>query len=171
MICCAESNESEDETEIIRDICAVFRDRDVDKIRSADLVQELGGRDRRRYRNLTPKTLVRHLDPFEIRPQVIRLGNQTPRGYERYQFDDAMERYQISLDDAPTSPTRPNTTSATTTQRHGVEEFMTVLPVAEAVFQTTLRVIDAEARQQSEASSRPTDEEGRMPVPTRRPLH
>jgi hypothetical protein len=170
-ICCSETDETEDETAIVRDSCQAFEQHKAGRMRSVDLARELTLLDRRRYPGLTANALARQLDLFEIRPQTLRMGTQTARGYERTQFDDAMERYAISLDDAPTSPARPTATSATTTQRHGVDEFMTALPVAEAVFQTTLRVIDAEARQQSEVSSRPTDEEGRMPAPTSRTLH
>jgi hypothetical protein len=55
-----------------------------------------------------------------------------------------MERYAISLDDdAPTPPARPTATSATPTQH--VSEFMTRLPVAEAIFRTAERMIEAEA--------------------------
>jgi putative DNA primase/helicase len=170
-ICCSETDETEDETAIVRDSCQAFEQHKAGRMRSVDLARELTLLDRRRYPGLTANALARQLDLFEIRPQTLRMGTQTPRGYERTQFDDAMERYAISLDDGPTPPARPTATSATATHRHGVDEFMTALPVAEAVFQTTLRVIDAEARQQSEASSRPTDEEGRMPVPTSRTLH
>jgi hypothetical protein len=144
VICCAESNESEDEAAIIRDICLVFKQHEAVKFRSADLVKELVGMGERRYRNLTPNALARRLDPFEIRPQVLRFGpNSTPRGYERAQFDDAMERYEVNLDDAPTPPARPTATSATSTQH--VSEFFTCLPVAEAIFRTAKRMIEADA--------------------------
>jgi hypothetical protein len=143
-IICAESEESHDGTAIIRDICAVFGDHEASKFRSADLVRGLVGRDPPHYRNLTPNALARRLDPFEIRPKELRFGpNNTPRGYERTQFDDAMERYAISLDDAPTPPARPTATSATPTQH--VSEFMRCLPVAEAIFRTAERMIEAEA--------------------------
>jgi len=153
-ICCAESNESEDETAIIRDICLLFKRHEASKFRSADLVKELIGLGERPYRNLTPNALARRLDPFEIRPQVLRFGpNNTPRGYERKQFDDAMERYEINLDDGPTRPPAQSTaTTATssTVARH-VSEFMTVLPVSEAIFRTAERLTDQEARAQAEA--------------------
>jgi hypothetical protein len=154
-ICCTESNESEDETAIIRDISMVFQHHKATKLRSVDLVKELVGLGERRYRTLTPNALARHLDPFEIRPQVLRFGpDNTPRGYERTQFDDAMERYEINLDDAPTrSPARPTATSATEPpQRQSVDEYMTVLPVAEAAFQTIVGVIEAEAGAQAAAT-------------------
>jgi putative DNA primase/helicase len=144
VICCSESNESEDEAAIIRDICMVFKRHEAAKFRSADLVKELAGMGERRYRDWTPNALARRLDPFEIRPQVLRFGpNNTPRGYERTQFDDAIERYAISFDDAPTPPARPTATSAAPTQH--VSEFFTCLPVAEATFRRAERMIEAEA--------------------------
>jgi hypothetical protein len=153
-ICCTESNESEDEAAIIRDICMVFKHHEAVKFRSADLVKELVGMGERRYRNLTPNALARRLDPFEIRPQVLRFGsNSTPRGYERAQFDDAMERYEVNLDDAPTPPARPTATSATSTQH--VSEFFTCLSVAEAIFHTAKRMIEAEAAANGNAAPPP----------------
>ena len=114
---------------------------------------------------MTPNALARRLDLFEIRPQVIRLGNQTPRGYERSQFDDAIERYQINLDDAVTTIPRSIATAATspTAARH-VSEFMTVLPVSEAIFHTAERLTREEARAQADA----VETEVRLSPPPRR---
>ena len=155
-ICCSETDETEDETAIVRDACEVFEQHNSPKIRSADLCRALMGLDRR-YKSLTPNALARLLDPFGIRPQVLRFGNQTPRGYERAQFDDVVETYAITLDDAPTrTPARPTATSATPipTQRQSVDEYMTAVPVAEAIMRTTERVIAAEARAQQETQAR-----------------
>jgi hypothetical protein len=159
--CCAESSESEDETEIIRDSCAIFRDRDVTKIRSADLVRELVGRDRRRYRDLTPNALARRLDPFEIRPQVIRLGDQTPHGYERGMFDDAMERYAISLDDAATVRAPRSATPASSAT--SFDDFMTALPVAAMVFARTVGAVETERLRAGEATVAEGDAEVQKP--------
>ena len=41
----------------------------------------------------TPNTLAAVLRPFGIRPKSVRIGNQTPKGYERSQFTDAWERF------------------------------------------------------------------------------
>jgi putative DNA primase/helicase len=147
-ICCAESVENEDEAAIIRDLVMVFKEHAAAKFRSGDLVRELTKLDPRRYRNLTPNALARLLDPFDIRPRVLRFGNHTPRGYECAQFADAMERYEISLDDALTPPIRPTATTATAAtppQRQAVDEYMTAMPVAEAIMRTTVRVIETEA--------------------------
>jgi hypothetical protein len=103
-ICCSETDETEDETAIVRDVCQAFEQHKAGRMRSVDLARELTLLDRRRYPGLTANALARQLDLFEIRPQTLRMGTQTPRGYERTQFDDAMERYAISLDDGPTPP-------------------------------------------------------------------
>jgi hypothetical protein len=147
-ICCSESDEVEDESIIVRDVCGVFQQSGAIRARSADLVRDLIAVDPRRYRGLTANALARLLDPFEIRPQVIRIGTQTPRGYERAQFDDAMERYAISLDDAPSRPPRPTVVVAP--QHQSVDGYMTVLPIAEAIFRTMSRVIETEAREAAE---------------------
>ncbi len=153
-ICRSETDETEDETAIVRDVCQVFEQHKASRMRSADLARELTLLDRRRYPSLTANALARLLDLFEIRPQTLRMGTQTPRGYERSQFDDAMERYAISLDDAPIPPVRPTATSATPTQH--VSEFMTCLPVAEAVFRTAERMIEAEAAANEGAAPSPS---------------
>lgn len=56
-------------------------------IRSENLAKKLG---------CSAHSLARRLRPFGIRPRVFRIGKQTPRGYQRADFDDAFARY---LDD------------------------------------------------------------------------
>ena len=124
-ICSAESVENEDETAIIRDLVIVFKEHAAGKFRSADLVRELIKLDPRRYRNLTPNAMARLLDPFDIRPKALRIGDRTPRGYECAQFDDATQRYAISLDDALTPPcatNRNNRNAAATSSRGRVSD-------------------------------------------------
>jgi hypothetical protein len=47
---------------------------------------------------LDPRGLARLLRPFGIRPRVIRVGNETPRGYLVSDFSDAFERYLVADD-------------------------------------------------------------------------
>jgi hypothetical protein len=41
----------------------------------------------------TQNTLAAVLRQFGIRPKSVRIGNHTPKGYERSQFIDVWERY------------------------------------------------------------------------------
>ncbi len=42
---------------------------------------------------LTRHRLAQLLAPFGIRPQTLRIGTVTAKGYQRAQFDDAFDRY------------------------------------------------------------------------------
>lgn len=44
-------------------------------------------------RPMTQNSLARLLAPFKIKPQQIRIGDLSKKGYERGQFDDAFSRY------------------------------------------------------------------------------
>jgi len=52
---------------------------------------------------LTTRELAKMLKPFGIKPKVIRIGDATPRGFERAAFEDAWTRYLP--DTAPRSAT------------------------------------------------------------------
>src|SRR5262249_41490962 len=69
-----------------------------DRLTTADLLEVLVGREESpwgelRGKPLDSRGLARRLKPFGIGPKVIRLGNETPRGYERSDFVDAWKRY------------------------------------------------------------------------------
>jgi len=46
-----------------------------------------------RGKRLDARTLANLLRPYAIKPKVIRVGEATPRGYERADFQDAWRRY------------------------------------------------------------------------------
>ena len=141
---CADTVEAEDETRIIRDICHAFADHNVGRFRSADLVAELTQMDRR-YRHLTPYRLARLLQPFEIHPQPFRFGTATLRGYDREQFEDAVLRYGVTLDEGVTRVARaPATTATTATAVSRNDQYMTILPVAKSSYDTTERLLAAD---------------------------
>jgi putative DNA primase/helicase len=142
-----DNGDDDDEATIIRDCVGIFREQGQPRLRSAYLVTELVALDKA-YRNFNQNQLSRALDEYEIHPKNMRFGpEETWRGYELSQFDDAVERYDVVLDGAQTSATRPPpATSATTATppRNAVDAYMTAPAVAEAIFATTLRVLDAE---------------------------
>jgi hypothetical protein len=64
----------------------------VDKLSSADICRRLNEIDEGDD-EWTPTKLARELKPFGIYPKSIRIGDKTPKGYERSQFQDAWSRY------------------------------------------------------------------------------
>ncbi len=76
-------------------IAAVFRDhteRDWDRISSDELCKAVRKVDDQ-LEGLEPRELARLLKPFGIAPRTIRIGDKTPKGYRRNDFDDVFARY------------------------------------------------------------------------------
>jgi hypothetical protein len=93
--------EHEDESHRVRllaDIRAVFDERGVDRLASATLAAALHEIEESPWaewygKPITATGVARLLAGFGIKPKVIRVGEETPRGYPRDQFGDAWERY------------------------------------------------------------------------------
>src|SRR5207249_9511781 len=70
-----------------------------DRIASADLVEHLGKQVDKRWaewrhgKPITQRQVARLLAPLKIKPVTIRIGTETPKGYQREAFDDAFSRY------------------------------------------------------------------------------
>ncbi|MGO1080139.1 DUF3631 domain-containing protein [Inquilinus sp. CA228] len=86
--------------QLLIDIKAVFYDRQVEKLSSADLIESLIGEETmpwgeiERGRALTVRGLASRLRRFEIRPKTIRFDSQPKaKGYERDAFAEAWDRY------------------------------------------------------------------------------
>ena len=85
---------------LLSDVRRIFDRRPIDKISSADLIDELCRDDERpwatynRGKQITPRQLARLLSAYGVRSKTVRLGpSNTPKGFERAQFDDAFGRY------------------------------------------------------------------------------
>jgi putative DNA primase/helicase len=84
---------------MLADIRAIFEDRGVDRITSADLVEALHVMEDRPWpewrqgKPITTRQVARLLNPFDISPRVIRTGTGTPRGYVLDAFFDAFASY------------------------------------------------------------------------------
>jgi putative DNA primase/helicase len=84
---------------LLADIRAIFAERGVDRLASADLVGELVAIEGRPWaewkagKPITPSALARLLAPFGIKPETHRIGDRTQKGYLHIQFEDAFARY------------------------------------------------------------------------------
>jgi hypothetical protein len=84
---------------LLADIRAAFDKRGADVIPSAILVGhlcEIEGRawaEWSRGKGLSANNLARQLKKFGVYPQTIRVGDETPKGYRRTDFEDVWSRY------------------------------------------------------------------------------
>jgi hypothetical protein len=98
---CAQAQAADDSigVRLLADIREIFKERAIDRIASAELVKSLADIETSPWsewthdKPLTPSRLARLLKPFEITPAVLRVGDNTPRGYLIGQFLDTFERY------------------------------------------------------------------------------
>lgn len=98
------SGESDDEAigvQLLIDIRALFdKVNDPEKpLASATLVEALGAMEERPWpewrqgKPITAPQMARLLKPFSISPRNVRTGSSVSKGYHRWQFEDAFERY------------------------------------------------------------------------------
>ena len=84
---------------LLADIRAIFAERDVDRLPSAELVAALVAIEGRPWaewktgKAISANGVARLLARFDIIPETIRVGGRTPKGYQRVRFDDAFLRY------------------------------------------------------------------------------
>lgn len=84
---------------LLSDIRAVFDERKADTVPSATLAASLCKIEGRAWTdwnngtNMTANSLARQLKKYKVYPQTIRVGNQTPKGYRRADFEDVWSRY------------------------------------------------------------------------------
>ena len=86
--------------ELLADIQQILEARQNPKISTADLIELLVSDDEKswatynRGKPISPRQLSRQRAVYGIKSKTVRLGqNNTPKGYERSQFDDAFSRY------------------------------------------------------------------------------
>jgi putative DNA primase/helicase len=85
--------------ELLADIRQAFESKQVEKIRTTELIDALAADDEQgwatynRGKPITPRQLARLLEGYGIRPKTVRFGPHTPKGYDRSQFADAFARY------------------------------------------------------------------------------
>jgi putative DNA primase/helicase len=85
---------------LLADIRAIFEQRGADRISSEDLATTLGAMVDRPWsewgkagKPVTQRGIAKLLEPFKIKPDSIRIGPATPKGYLLEWFEDAFRRY------------------------------------------------------------------------------
>jgi putative DNA primase/helicase len=98
------ADDSDVKVQLLSDLRDIFTERDADKLPSETLVEDLVKLEtrpwaewRRGGKPLTLNGLARLLKLFAIHPKTVRIGVQTPKGYDRSDFSDAWERYVPSV--------------------------------------------------------------------------
>jgi putative DNA primase/helicase len=84
---------------LLTDIRAIFAERGVDRMPSGLLVNALAAVEGRPWaewkkgKPITQNGLAALLKPFKVRPATVRVGDDTPKGYQLAHFEDAFSRY------------------------------------------------------------------------------
>jgi putative DNA primase/helicase len=84
--------------ELLADLRELFKQLETDRLPSATIVEVLAQREDRPWsewygRPITVRGLALLLARFKVRPKVIRVGDETPRGYLHSDLLDAFSRY------------------------------------------------------------------------------
>lgn len=91
---------------LLADVRTIFNDRKAAKLASVDLCDTLAAdatgpwADYKHGKPIGQGQLARSLKPFGIIPGTVRIGNATPKGYERAAFAEAWSRYLPAPEDA-----------------------------------------------------------------------
>lgn len=96
--------------ELLADIQHVFDSKRVDKISTVDLINALCADDEsawatyNRGKQITFRQVSKQLSAYEISSKNIRIGHETPKGFEKAQFTDAFKRYLSVPQNLPPHP-------------------------------------------------------------------
>jgi len=87
-------------TMLLADIASIFEERKADRLPSARLAEALATIEGRQWaefgktrRPISANQLAIQLRKFGIEPHVIRVGSETPRGYDLADFKDVFDRF------------------------------------------------------------------------------
>ena len=88
--------------ELLHDMDAIFADRTAARMTTADLIDALKKLEERPWasscfgRGISPHYLAKLLKPFSVNSRTMRFGdNSTAKGYDREDFQDALQRYPL----------------------------------------------------------------------------
>lgn len=85
--------------ELLSDIQGIFEARQIDRISTVELLSALCADDEKPWRtynkgvHISPRQIARLLRAYSIKSKTIRIGVETPKGYEKEQFAEAFSRY------------------------------------------------------------------------------
>jgi putative DNA primase/helicase len=86
-------------TELLSDIQEIFEEKQIDRISTAELIKELCSDDEKPWASynrglpIKPRQIANKLRGYDIQSKTIRIGYETPKGFEKSQFEDAFFRY------------------------------------------------------------------------------
>jgi putative DNA primase/helicase len=87
-------------TTLLADIAAIFTAEGTDRLASAKLAESLTAIEGRPWaewgkhrKPISPNQLANQLRRFDVSPDTIRIGDETPRGYLLTDFQEAFDRY------------------------------------------------------------------------------
>jgi 5S rRNA maturation endonuclease (ribonuclease M5) len=118
---CAEAQAADSSVgvQLLNDIGQIFDARGVDRIASVDLAAALCEIETSPWaewshgKPITPGKLARLLSSHEIKPHSVRIGDKTPKGYQREDFEDAWARYLRASRATSPHPSSESATAAT----------------------------------------------------------
>jgi len=122
--------------QLLTDLRAVFGD--ADKLATETILKALHERDESPWRDIKGKPLdgrglARRLREYGIKSRTVRIGNATPRGYERADFHDAWARYLPSPTSATSATSATPATETPVTRLKTAKNERGVSPVAHVV--------------------------------------
>jgi putative DNA primase/helicase len=86
-------------TELLADIQVIFKEKNVDRIATAVLIEALCSDDEKPWKTygkgfpITPRQLANTLKPYGIHSKSIRIGDDTAKGYVKDHLTEAFSRY------------------------------------------------------------------------------
>jgi Protein of unknown function (DUF3631)/ATPase family associated with various cellular activities (AAA) len=102
-----------DAVKLLADIQAIFKESGADKIHTEDLIEALKRREERPWaeyrqgRPITSQQVAGLLDPFGIKPKLVRIGEKVARGYRSDDFEDSWSRYSPVKSVTPLQASKP----------------------------------------------------------------
>jgi len=107
-------------TLLLRDLRSLFEDRGVDRLPSQEIADHLETMEERPWgewgrtrKPITPHGLARLLNPFGVRPKVVKMPDgSTPRGYLREELVEPWRRYLPPEGGAQVQPPQPSSNNA-----------------------------------------------------------
>jgi len=101
-------------SELLADIREIFEARREERISTKELIEALCAEEEKRWASynrgkwINPRQVARWLKEYGIASKTIRVVGETPKGYERAQFEDAFSRYVPSSPFLSATTPQPN---------------------------------------------------------------